>query len=74
MLITFILFHKQKVLRLALMTTVILTMTDNVVKGFNHLPEGSIFKFFFPSAQASLTRTSVGHRKIEKSLVCGDSV
>lgn len=35
MLITFILFHKQKVLRLALMTTVILTMTDKVVKGFN---------------------------------------
>lgn len=55
------------------MTTVILTMTDNVVKGFNRLPEGGIFHFFI-SAQASLTRTSVGHRKIEKSLVCGDSV
>lgn len=50
MLITFILFHKQKVLRLDLMTTVILTMTDNVVKGFNRLPEGSniiIIIFFF---------------------------
>lgn len=65
-------FINKKVLRLVLMTTVILTMTDNVVKGFNHLPESSTFCFI--SVQASLTRTSVGHRTIEKSLVCGDSV
>lgn len=51
------------------MTTVILTMTDNVVKGFNRLSEVGIFPFI--GAQASLNRTPVDHHKIEKSMFVG---
>lgn len=59
MLIPFILFHKQNSCKTsALMTTVIPTMTDTVVKGF----------IYFMSAQVSLTGTSVGRHGIEKSL------
>lgn len=57
------------------MTTITLIMTDDVLKGFNHLPESSTFFCFSLSAQASLTAgTRVGHSTIEKSLVGGGSV
>lgn len=59
------------------MTTVILTMTDKVERGFNHLAEGNMFFFFFLfkcTSQSDSGHTWAIHGKIEKSLVCGDSV